>query len=337
MSISILYTCAVVFVISGVTNLLAKAACHRLSDTWSDSTLRAYTPMFRLYIAFMIHTATLLHQVKCENVLAFLEFLKLNGVKTSQMQNYISAIKSYSVKCSLPIAHLQDQKLGMYIKAIQKTATFSVKLKNLVDICLLEAIVRACDKTYMGTVFKAAYLLGFFGFLRLSNLVPHSITTFSYLKHLAKGDIFFTHSEAIILIKWSKTMQSNNQARLLKLPILGNVICPAQALKACLQLVPGSSNAPLFQFRMFKKWVPLTDNKVRSHLRDILIMCGKASDFVSFHSFRRSGASYAFEHSVPLQDIQRHGTWTSDCVWKYVTDSADAGSQVAQTFQKLLS
>ena len=73
-------------------------------------------------------------------------------------------------------------------------------------------------------------------------------------------------------------MQSNNQARILKIPVLNNVICPAKALRACLQLVPGFSNAPLFQFKMFKNWVPLIDNKVRSHLKDILTLCGKASD-----------------------------------------------------------
>ena len=98
-----------------------------------------------------------------------------------------------------------------------------------------------------------------------------------------------------------------------------------KALKACLQLLPGTSNAPLFQFKMLNNWVPLTDSRVRAHLKDVLILCGKDPDFISFHSFRRSGATFAFDHNVPLQDIQRHGTWTSDCVWKYVTDSADSG------------
>ena len=152
----------------------------------------------------------------------------------------------------------------MYVKAITKTAVFSVKLKNLVDIPLLQAA--ACDRTHMGQVFKLAYLLGYFGFLRLSNLVPHSMSTFSHMKHLAKGDIFYTHSEIVILIKWSKTLQNNNQARLLKIPVLNNHLCPLRVLKVCLQLVPGSSNSPLFQFKLFNKWVPLTDSRVRGSL-----------------------------------------------------------------------
>ena len=194
-----------------------------------------------------------------------------------------------------------------------------------------------CDATQLGTVFKAAYLVGFFGFLRLSNLVPHSTTSFSHLKHLAKGDIFFSDAYVTILIKWSKTMQSGNQARLLKLPRLNNVICPFLALKRCLQVVPGGRNDPLFQFQVQGRWLPLTDNRVRRHLRDLLPMIGKPQSCITFHSFRRSGATFAFNHSVPLQDIQRHGTWTSDAVWRYVIDSTDMGCQVADTFATQLS
>ena len=102
-------------------------------------------------------------------------------------------------------------------------------------------------------------------------------------------------------------------------------------------MVPGDNNAPLFQFKLRSTWIPLSDNRVRRHLKNILSLCGKHSDYVTFHSFRRSGATFAFNHNVPLQDIQRHGTWTSDCVWRYVTDSTDAGCQVADTFASLLS
>ena len=189
----------------------------------------------------------------------------------------------------------------------------------------------------MGKIFKVAYCLGFFGFLRLSNLVPHTINSFSFLKHICKGDVFFKPSEAIILLKWTKTMQLNNKAKLLKIPLLNNEFCPVKALKECINIVPGGSNAPLLQVKLQDKWVPLTDTRVRKHLRNILTLAQKPADFITFHGFRRSGASLAFNHNVPLQDIQRHGTWTSDCVWRYVTDSVNCGSNVAATFATLFS
>ena len=297
----------------------------------------AQSAMFRLYLAFMIFMDCNISQVKIFDFLAFLECLNFNGVKASQMNNYVSAIKSYYVRFALSVSVFDSPQIAMYIKSLQKTAPFKVKIPNLVDINLLRALIAKCDCTYMGAIFKTVYLLGFFGFLRLSNLVPHSLNLHSHLKQLSKGDFFFINREAIILLKWTKTLRMHNQAKLLKIPILNYDLCPVRAIKNCLKLVPGGSNAPIFQFNLFGKWIPLTDTRVKKHLKNILSLLGLDPDFVTFHSFRRSGATFAFNHKVPLQDIQRHGTWTSDCVWRYVTDSADCGSQVASTFATLLS
>ena len=325
----------VVVIFSGITKSLAQAAYARLSDAWAPSTYRSYTAIFRLYLAFMIFTGIDTSKVNIEHILAFFECLKWNGVKANQMQNYLAAIRSCYVRFSLN-AHIFDTpQISMFIKAVQKTAVMQVRMPNLVDKVLLKEIVQNCRYTYMGDIFKTVYLLGFFGFLRLSNLVPHTASAFSHLKHLCKGDFFFNEKEAIILLKWTKTLQFHNQARLLRVPLLQNELCPA--IKKCLKIVPGDSNAPIFQFKLHQNWQPLTDVRVRKHLKNVLQMAGKSPDFVTFHSFRRSGASMAFSHNVPLQEIQRHGTWTSDCVWRYVTDSADCGSKVASTFAFLFA
>ena len=89
-----------------------------------------------------------------------------------------------------------------------------------------------------------------------------------------------------------------------KLSRLNNSICPFLALEKCLQVVPGGRNDPLFQFQLYGKWFPLTDNRVRRHLKDLLPLVGKHQSYITFHSFRRSGATFAFNHNVPLQDIQ---------------------------------
>ena len=181
---------------------------------------------------------------------------------------------------------------------------------------LLSQIVQNCNYTYMGHILKTIYLLGFFGFLRLSNLVPHTASTFSHLKHLCKGDFFFNDKEAVILLKWTKTLQFHNQARLLRVPLLQNSLGPVTAIKKCLQLIPGGIfQFKIFQFKMYQNWQPLTDVRVRKHLKNVLQMAGRTPDFITFHSLRRSGASLAFSQNVPLQEIQRHGTWTFDCVW----------------------
>ena len=298
-----------IFIVSGTLYSLTQAAQARLPGALAPSTRRTYSVMFRTFMAFLVFCKVPSHQVNVDILIAFMECLVMSKVKHAQLLNYISAIKTMSSAHSWQISDLNHSKLHMYLKSIQKSSQFSVKLHHLIDIQLLTSIVQKCDSTYLGYVFKTCYLMAFFGFFRLSNLVPHTARDFSLLKHLTRGDVFFHKDFVIILIKWSKTMQTNDQAKLIRLPILNNPLCPAAAaLRHLLHHSPGAKNSPLFQFRSSQTWTPLTDNRVRSHLKNVLSLLNLNTSFITFHSFRRSGASFAFNHNVPLQQIQKHGT-----------------------------
>ena len=152
---------------------------------------------------------------------------------------------------SLPsVAAFSDTRLKYFSRTVTRNAPLKIRLKSIIDIPMLTQMVQVCDSMYMGCVFKAAILLSFFSFLRLSNLVPHSMSTFQPLKHLARGDIFFAPPGAHVLLKWSKTLQMNNSVRLLKIPKLGSaLICPVTALKNLLTFTPEGKNKPLFQIK----------------------------------------------------------------------------------------
>ena len=70
--------------------------------------------------------------------------------------------------------------------------------------------------------------------------------------------------------------------------------CP----KTMLYLVPGSQDDPLFCILRKGVDVPLTDSIVRKHLKRVLQILGWQHSKFSFNSFRRSGASWAFEFGV---------------------------------------
>ena len=138
-------------------------------------------------------------------------------------------------------------------------APLNVKLKSIIYISLLKRIVNQCDFTYMGQIFKALYLFSFYSFLRLSNLVPHTVAQFSPLKHLARGDVILRLDKLLLILKWSKPIQSNNQIKLITVPRISNSsICPVAAIKNLLDLTPRGSNLPLLQFKVDHTWLPLT-------------------------------------------------------------------------------
>ena len=81
-------------------------------------------------------------------------------------------------------------------------------------------------------IFKTLYFLLFFSFLRLSNVLRHSVNTFDKTRQLARGDVIFTEDGALILIKWSKTIQDRKNFATIAIPDLGSSsLCPIKALK----------------------------------------------------------------------------------------------------------
>ena len=214
------------------------------------ATDRNYTSMFRLFLAFTVFMKLSIFRLSPLVVIAYLQFLETNNTSASAMANHILAIKEKLILFGMPVQIFNDQRIKYFQKAMILHQPFKVHLKKIIDIDTLQLIVRTCDSMYMGQVFKAVYTLAYFSFLRLSNLVPHVSSEFSPLYHLARGDIIFAHPGIQVLIKWSKTMQSRNMVKILKIPSLGaNPICPVKALKNLILITPGSNNHPLFQHK----------------------------------------------------------------------------------------
>ena len=129
-------------------------------------------------------------------------------------------------------------------------------------------------------------------------------------------------------------MQANTQIKLMTVPRIPNsTICPVVAVKNLLNLKPRGSNL----YKLAQEWIPLTDNRVKHHFALILGKLNLSQTGFTFHTFHCSGATFAFNNDITLQNMQKHGTWTLDCVWRYITDTVDAGEQVANMFKNKLS
>ena len=301
------------------------------------ATDKNYTSMFRLFIAFTIFIKWNNFNLSTMIILVYLQFLETNNISASAMANHLSAIKAKLSLSGIPVHMCEDPRIKYFQRAMTIHRPFKVHLEKIIDIETLQLLVLTCDSTYMGQLFKAVYTLVFFSFLRLSNLVPHISHNFSPLYHLARGDIFVAHPGMQVLIKWCKTMQTRNVVKCLKITSLGaNPICPVTAVKNLLAITPGANNDPLFQYKTTSGWVPFTETQVRRHFNLILKRLNLPMSNLTFHAFRHSGATYDFNLNVVLQHIQSHGTWTSKCVWRYITLDHNASDQVSLAFKKHL-
>ena len=312
---------------------------HRLFSAFRPKTRQCYIRLFRNFVAFCICSDVKLCCMSVSLVLLFLEFLVKNAVTVCMIQNYVSALRAVSVVYNLRFQVFDHPRVTYFLKALRINRPLAVsKSKNVIDVSTLKNIVSICDEMPHGQVLKAVYLTAFFGFFRLSNLAPHAVHQFDLQRHFTGSDVFFYTHDVKLLLKWSKTLQTRDQVKLISLPRLQiPAICPFRALKAIVKLYNPSGFEPLFQCHTVNGWQPLTDSRVRKSLSKINARLGLHSSYYTFHAFRRSGASLAYQLRVPVPHIKEQGTWTSDCVWRYIHSDGSASLNVAKCFRNALS
>ena len=92
----------------------------------------------------------------------------------------MSAMKTNFVLYDLPFHVFDHPKVKYFIKAIKLNRPLNLKSHNVITIPWLIEISKACEAFNIGVVYRAAFLLGFFAFLRLSNVAPHAIAGFRF-------------------------------------------------------------------------------------------------------------------------------------------------------------
>ena len=251
---------------------LASKSAARAHQAFRPATQASYIRKFCLFVAYYCFIGIHLQNVTPLIAISFLEFLVENNLSHSAISNYVSAVKANLALHDLSLYFFQDPRIAYVQRSLSLHQTFSPVVKKIIDIPLLTAIISICNTMWMGQIFKALYLTVFFSFLRVSNLVPHSIKTFSPIQ-MSRGDVFFTTPGIHLLIKWSKIIQTRDTIRMLKIPSLGSSpLCPVQVIKNLLLITPGTKNSPLFQVKNeAAQWVPLTDSKVRRNFIQIYI------------------------------------------------------------------
>ena len=139
-------------------------------------------------------------------------------------------------------------------------------------------------------------------------------------------------SGLILTFLHTKTIQFDE--RVLHVPLVrsDSPLCPVVAYSHSASFYVSSSGGPAFLFcDASGKVAPLLAGKFVSVIRDLLSRAG-VSDAQSFrgHSFRRGGASWAFNNGVPGELIQVVGDWKSDAYKVYLEFSMSSKLLIAQ-------
>ena len=133
-----------------------------------------------------------------------------------------------------------------------------------------------------------------------------------------RGDIIFDDHVAIVLIKWSKTLQNPDHGSYKIIPKLGqSTLCPVSEIQNMIKCYPVQENEPM----LVNSHGVITQTQLRTHLRRLLIHINVCILFMHL-----TGATLALTSGVVIVHIKEHGTWLSDAVHTYIVSDPQNAS-----------
>ena len=171
-----------------------------------------------------------------------------------------------------------------------------------------------CFSLYESDMFKAAYLIAYFGLLRVSEVVfTNQIQAHRYL---LRDDVQLEDGATALLIsiRTSKTNQSGPPTTL-RIPPSGNPsLCCVNAMQRYVRNRPAGT----FYFFCHQNGYPLKRSQFCGVLTKAIQKLGLPIQIYTSHSFRIGRASDFASKGYSIEAIMRLGRWKSRAVERYI-------------------
>jgi hypothetical protein len=241
--------------------------------------------------------------------------MSIDGKAPSTISTYIAAI-SFVHKINGwwdPTANFIVKKLKEGCKRLKG----HVDNRRPISLSILKQLCRVtqgiCSTQYEATMFKAAFAIAFFGFLRIGEFTE-TARRGQGAHNLKIGDVSFKGDAMFINIKSSKTDQQGVSATLRFERNANDSLCPVGAMISYLEARSAREGSLFIHF----DGSPLTQYQFSSVLRKCISAVGLEPKEFSPHSFRIGAATAAAVGGIPLESIMNMGRWQSSAVELYI-------------------
>ncbi len=189
---------------------------------------------------------------------------------------------------------------------------------------ILLAFYKLLDLTTpVGCSWWALFLAAWYLMARASNLTPQCRDSFDPLQQLSWGAISLSESVTFVKISWTKTLQYRERDLIIPLlAVPGSILCPVAAFWRLARFGRRNRQGAVF---CDAQGHPLVYKAFLDKIKVLVAQSGLNPTEFSTHSFRRGGATFAYQAGVPLQLIQVQGDWASLSVLRYFQYPVEAG------------
>ena len=277
---------------------------------------------FRSYFGFCVYFHRTPLPADLDTVCGYVQFLS-RSLKPPSIANYMSGVKLLHILLGYEYGYADNIHLQLLIRGIKRLCPHTPRRAKPVVPVLLASVATVADTSsslHLATV--AVALLLFHTLARLGSILPASLKS-KRNSFLHGQDIGFTSYGMVVSLSHTKTIQFGE--RCLRIPLVARdgATCPVAAYFSHLRLLgrrKGRASSPAFVYRDSKGVVCwLTKSIFIKTFRDLAARAGDSDPAAySGHSFRRGGASWAFQAGLPGELIQVMGDWSSDAYRRYL-------------------
>ncbi len=323
------------FIILEYQHLCDKASVYRRGG-YRPSTAANHRCMWRKYIKFCNRYKVQYVNPTIDTLCAYLQVLIDSFTSSKSVASYFGAIRLLHKYINKQAENLDAFEVTLMLRAAALNMRTIPVRKLPIPVDILRSMCEMCEAQGVpGLVIKVGILLGYYGFLRASNICPKSARTFDLTRHLSRADIRFGSPGLLVRLKWSKTLQRAQQPTIIPIvtspdPALDAVAAYARMIRA----IPAHASMPAL---ILPGGVILTIDKLRRAFAAIRDILGLPSHLFNLHSLRRSGATSAYHAGASYVDIQRQGCWSSSCFMDYLAKPAPHKSSVCNALRKATS
>ena len=289
------------------------------NNAWAESTVKSKAAEWKAWLVFcraygfepLIPTE--------ESFALFATFLSLT-MAVSSVEVYIGGVRRMLdlVGCNPPSS--KNLAVNRVLMGMAREKGREVDAKEAMTPAMLLQIKKLLSwKADEDWLMWGVLVVGFFSFLRPSNLLPATESSFDPEKALAWDRVVFGNGFVDITYRWSKVIQFRGKCMTIRLvEMRESELCPVAALRECERIRVRRQGKPVFAVVRGGKYRLLTMARASARLQEWSRLLGWGDGKVTLRSLRIGGASWAFRCGVSVENIKIQGDWASDSWFRYL-------------------
>ena len=206
------------------------------------------------------------------------QYLARTFKSAESVGNYQSGIRTCHALLGLPIPDPSERQMQMFAQGLRRILLHAIKQAEPMTPELLLRMSKVVNyQDDVEIVAWVAVLLGFYMFMRRSNLVPDTMDNYNIKEQFCRVDLNITGLESTMMaeVRWSKTLQF--QQKILRFPILpakNKAICPVYWTHYMVTKIPAKPTDPAFTLKADNKTLAISANQLICRLRKWLTLLG---------------------------------------------------------------